>query len=505
MAETSAVQRAALRKRRVALGLMAGLVFATGQAPLDLWYLALPALASLFWLLFRAAGAREAGWTGWAFGLGYFGLSLSWLVEPFMIDAAVTGWMAPFALALAAAGFALFWTWPAWAALRLGAPWLMVPFWALSELARGYILTGFPWGLVAYVWAPTGAVQSLAWIGPYGLTLLTLALAAVAGRGLAKRSVRLAAPPVAFCVALALGGAWLVPAAETAEDRPVIRLVQPNAPQDEKWQRENARLFFDRLIRATGADGTPDLILWPETAVPMLLNQAGEALAVASRAAGDTPIVLGIQREADGAYYNSAVVLDAGGRIADVYDKHHLVPFGEYMPAAWLFRHINVSGLAQRAEYGYSAGPGPRLLDLGPLGQALPLICYEAVFPQDTRGTEARPAMILQLTNDAWFGTWSGPYQHLMQARMRAIEQGLPVLRAANTGVSATIDPWGRITASLGLGETGFVDAPIPAPRAPTLYAKTHDWPVLLLLIGLCGAGVLARGRNRIDAGSGPV
>ena len=113
--------------------------------------------------------------------------------------------------------------------------------------------------------------------------------------------------------------------------------------------------------------------------------------------------------------------------------------------------------------------------------------------------------MILQLTNDAWFGTWSGPYQHLMQARMRAIEQGLPVLRAANTGVSAAIDPWGRITASLGLGETGFVDAPIPAPRAPTLYAKTHDWPVLLLLIGLCGAGVLARGRNRIDAGSGPV
>ncbi|MCE0506999.1 apolipoprotein N-acyltransferase [Roseivivax sp. GX 12232] len=503
MAETGLAALTRLGRDRPALwGLGFGLVFAAGQAPLNLWYLALPALVGLLVVFRRQSAPRAAGWTAWAFGVGYFGLSMSWLVEPFLIEAAVTGWMAPFALVLAAAGLALFWAWPAWAAARLGAPWLIVPLWALSELARAYVLTGFPWGLLAYLWAPTPAAQWLAFIGPHGLTLATLALAALAAAGLATRRAAPLLGALALGALLLGGGALRLPAPAQDEGRPVVRIVQPNAPQDEKWQRENARRFFARLIEASAAGPRPELILWPETALPMLLNHAGEALSVASEAAGPVPLVFGIQREEGGRYYNSAALMTAEGEIAQTYDKHHLVPFGEYMPAAWFFRHINVSGLAQRAEYGYSAGPGPALLDLGDLGRALPLICYEAVFPQDVGGAPGRAAMILQLTNDAWFGTWSGPYQHLMQARMRAIEQGLPVLRAANTGVSAVIDAHGRTTAALGLGETGYIDAAIPAPLPPTPYARTGDLPALLLLLGVAGLGLLLARRNRIDPGA---
>ncbi len=500
MADTALAEDAPSRAKLVGGALFLGLIFATGQAPFDLWYLALAALGGALWLIRAAATPRQAAWTGWAFGAGYFGFSMSWLIEPFLVDAAVTGWMAPFALVLAAGGFALFWAWPAWAAARLGQGWLIVPFWALSELARAYILTGFPWGMVGYVLAPTTAVQWVAWIGPHGLNAAILAIVALAVTALSRRDWRRG---LAACLGAALlfGGGWARMAPPDSDaGRPVIRLVQPNAPQAEKWQPGRAQMFFERQVRASAAAPAPDLILWPETAVPMLLNHAGEALRIISEAAGPVPVLMGIQREEDGRYYNSSVLIGPNGGVRATYDKHHLVPFGEYMPAAWLFRHINVSGLAQRAEYGYSAGPGPRLLDLGDLGRALPIICYEAVFPQDVNNAPARADMILQMTNDAWFGQWSGPYQHLMQARLRAIEQGLPVMRAANTGVSAVIDGHGRIRASLGLGETGHVDAPIPSPLAPTIYARTGDWPVLLWLLGCAGLGLIRARSNRIDA-----
>ncbi|QFS81683.1 Apolipoprotein N-acyltransferase [Roseivivax sp. THAF40] len=503
MADTGRAAEAPSRAKLVGGALFLGLVFATGQAPFDLWYLALAALAAAIWLIGAAGTPRQAGWTGWAFGAGYFGFSMSWLVEPFLVDAAVTGWMAPFALILAAGGFALFWAWPAWAAIRAGQPWLLVPLWALSELLRAYLLTGFPWGMVGYVLAPTTAVQWVALIGPHGLNLVVLALAAMAVAGLERRDLRLG---LATCLGAALlfGGGWArlaPPAPETG--RPVIRLVQPNAPQDEKWQPGRAQMFFERQVSASAAAPRPDFILWPETAVPVLLNHAEEALRIISEAAGPVPVLLGIQREEAGRYYNSSVLIGPNGQVRDTYDKHHLVPFGEYMPAAWFFRHINVSGLAQRAEYGYSSGPGPRLLDLGALGQALPLICYEAVFPQDVGGAPERADMILQMTNDAWFGKWSGPYQHLMQARLRAIEQGLPVMRSANTGVSAVIDGYGRIRASLPLGQSGYVDAAVPPPLAPTLYARSGDLPILLWLLGCVGLGLWRWRGNRIDAAQG--
>ncbi len=493
------------RVTRLPLALLAGLAMGLGTAPYDLWAVALLGLSSAFWV-FSAFGPRPGAFlTGWAVGTAYFVFSLGWITEPFQVDAAVTGWMAPFALVLLGAGLGLFWGAAFWAASRASRPVLaLVVLWAAAEMARGYVLTGFPWNMIGYLWAPVPAIQWVSVFGSYGLTFLTLALAAALAWAAQTRDLRAMVGAAAGLVLLLGGGLWLTPPARDLSDRPVARLVQPNAPQDEKWDPEKVGQFFDRQLRLTGqeiADGrpAPDIVVWSETAVPWLLHRARGPLDMISEAAGDVPVVLGIQRASEGRYYNAMVLMRGDGRIAETYDKHHLVPFGEYMPASWLFSHIGVGGLAQRAEGGYSAGPGPRLVDLGRLGMALPLICYEAVFPQDVGGAPGRPDLLLHLTNDAWFGTWSGPYQHLEQSRIRAIEQRLPMLRAANTGVSAVIDGAGRVIAELPLGHAGVVDAAVPAPLPPSFYAKSGDLPFFLLLAVLIAGVMLPGRRNRID------
>ena len=191
---------------------------------------------------------------------------------------------------------------------------------------------------------------------------------------------------------------------------------------------------------------------------------------------------LGIQRAEGPRIYNSMISLDADGRQMGLYDKHHLAPFGEYVPFGDLMARFGIHGLAATTGNGFSAGPGAALLDAGALGKALPLICYEAVFTQDVLSAPGRADFLMQITNDAWFGTRSGPYQHLAQARMRAIEQGLPMMRAANTGVSAMIDPLGRITDALPLGQAGYIDAVMPHPQLPTIYSRIGDYPILILL-----------------------
>lgn len=435
-----------------------------------------------FVLLHRSPNWRTALWNGWALGTGYFVLTLTWITEPFQVDAATTGWMAPFALVLLALLLGSFW------ALALGIAhwaggraWMLAVTWAGAEMLRAYVFTGFPWATPVQAFVDVWAGQGLAWLGPHGLTLLVCGGVAAAN-SVPKNWLLWGFPSVLIA---ALG---LVPI--SARDVPMtdhtVRLVQPNAPQDEKWDPEKISVFVNRQIDYTASPGAPDLIVWPETALPYLAENAQVVFDVIADAARGTPVVLGIQRREKSDYFNSLVVLNEGGQVTQTYDKHHLVPFGEYMPAEWLFRHINVGGLAQRAEGGYAAGPGPRLLDFGDIGTALPLICYEAVFAHDVGRALNRPAFLMQLTNDAWFGSRSGPQQHLAQARMRAIEQGLPMVRAANTGISAMIDPQGRVISSIGLNQAGFIDAPLPAPGALTLYARTGDLPwALVLLFGL--------------------
>ena len=467
-----------------------GALAAFGQAPYDQPFLLFLGLVLVF-LLYRHATTRaQAALTGWAFGTGYFMHALQWIVSPFMVDVARHGWMAPFALVFLSAGLALFWGAAFWIARRFGAGrmWPLVLCWAAAEMIRAYIFTGFPWAMPAQALVNGMAGQSLAWFGPYALNLALLGVTAAA-MALFLQGRR----AVALTLTLAGIGVISVPAASppVPNTEHIIRLIQPNAPQRDKWDPAQIPFFFDRQLKLTATppkagDPTPDLVIWPETAIPWALDLAGSALAEIAAAGGQAPVALGVLRRTETQFFNSMVTLDTDGAVTQSYDKHHLVPFGEYLPLGDLLADLGIFGLASRNGNGYSAGAGAKLLDFGPMGMALPLICYEAVFAHDVSAAPERPAFLIQITNDAWFGKGAGPKQHLAQARMRAIEQGLPLARAANTGISAMIDPHGRITASLPLNTAGYLDAALPHPLAPTLYSKTGDLPLaLFLLLGL--------------------
>jgi apolipoprotein N-acyltransferase len=248
------------------------------------------------------------------------------------------------------------------------------------------------------------------------------------------------------------------------------------------------RVFLDRQMEQTAQPAALplDLIVWPETAIPFLLDRSGPLFEDIAVLSDGVPVAAGIQREDGLRFFNSLAVADRAGQVFAVYDKWHLVPFGEYVPFGDALSTFGISAFAAREGNGYSAGPGARVLDLGSAGKVLPLICYEAVFPQDLRAAPERADWILQVTNDGWFGNVSGPYQHLAQARLRAIEQGLPLLRAANTGITAVIDAKGRMLRSLPLNTVGVIDTAVPAALAPTVYARTGDLPATILIaIGL--------------------
>ena len=470
---------------RLLAGCILGAVAALGQAPFDQPLATVLALAVAIAVWRVQPTARAAAFVGWAIGTGYFALALAWIVEPFQVDAARHGWMAPFALVFLSSGLALFWALAFWGARRLSAAGLALALtWTATEMLRAYIFTGFPWASPAQVMVDGPVSRLLAWGGPHGamlvMMLLAWALSLPAG-GPSRVSMRLGQGALLFASAFALYLPLAVPPATGTGY--TIRLVQPNAEQHLKWRPETAQMFYERQLTATAARGVaePDLIVWPETAIPWRLERAASALAEISAAARDTPVALGVLRTAEDGVRNALALLDGTGSPVQIYDKHHLVPFGEYIPLAHLAGRLGLTGLAANG-MGFSSGPGARVLDLGPLGKALPLICYEAVFAHGVRAAPERPALLLQITNDAWFGDYAGPQQHLAQARMRAIEQGLPLARAANTGISAMIDPWGRVTASLSLGQFGFVDAELPEPLAPTLYARMGDLPILILM-----------------------
>jgi len=484
---------------QLALAALAGGLGALGQAPFDLWFLAIPGLALLFALLRRADGPRRAALIGWAAGTGYFALALFWIIEPFMINPARHGWMAPFALVGMSAGLALFWAGAGAATRWLGGTALaFIASFALVEVARSYVLTGFPWALIGHVWIDTPLVHMAALVGHHGLTLLAL----TAGTGLmlllipARRwwgaaSLATVAAAALWGSSVPMGAGPVAQADPALSERPVIRMIQPNAPQHLKWDRTMIPIFFQRQVDYTAAPAEdparprPDLVIWSETALSVLLENAEPELDAIATAADGVPVVLGIQRFIGQRTYNSALFIDEGGVIRAIYDKHQLVPFGEYMPFGETMAKFGIHGMAASRGGGFSPGPGARLMDLGALGRALPLICYEAVFPQFINAAPERPDFLMQITNDAWFGALSGPYQHLAQARLRAIEQGLPMVRVANTGVSAMIDPLGRITAQIPLGQAGWLDAPLPEPLPPTFYARTGEGPMLLLIPGL--------------------
>ncbi|WP_424832773.1 apolipoprotein N-acyltransferase [Ruegeria sp.] len=477
---------------RLVLGAVLGVIAAFGLAPYGFWVATIVGLVLIAPLFLACETRLRAAWLGWLFATGYLANALSWIIEPFQVDAARHAWMAPFALVFLAGGLALFWSWAFWIARRPKTdPLRQAVFLALSlsvaEFARGYVLTGFPWAGISQVWVDAAIAQALSLIGPFGLGALTLAVTLPLGAALAERRTArgLALPAIGAICVTGIAGFYATTRPPVSETEHIVRLVQPNAPQHQKWDPDYAPLFFARQIEFTAIEPRPDLIVWPETAVPAWLDSAQPYLEAIADAAQGTPVILGIQRAEGLRIYNSMVYLDEQGRQAGLYDKHHLAPFGEYVPFGGVLEQFGIAGLASTTGHGFSAGPGAANLDVGKLGKALPLICYEAVFPQDVLAAPDRSDFLLQITNDAWFGTRSGPYQHLAQARMRAIEQGLPMVRVANTGVSAMIDPLGRITDALPLGQAGFVDAVLPQPLPPTPYSRFGDIPVFLCLLAM--------------------
>jgi apolipoprotein N-acyltransferase len=489
------------------------------------WVVALvPSLVGLIWLMDAAEDRRRVFFIGWWFGVGHFATGLYWLAYPMLVDAGRHAWLIPFAV-FGLAGIKAVFT--ALAALisgskRLEGPGRILVFaaaWTFMEWVGSWIFTGFPWNLIGTVWAfSEPMIQLSAFVGVYGLGLLSVLGAAMpavlvdpATKGNAWRNT--ASVVVAFALlGLAWGGGWLRLA--SASDDVVggvrLRLVQPNIAQKLKWKPELRREHVFRQLRMSVQENAArpqgdnaalpvTHVIWAETAVPFFLEDDPALLSLIGSVVPPNGLaIVGAPRTARSddqtrQAWNSLYAISDQGDIAATYDKFHLVPFGEYMPLPWLLRLATIA----KSQGGFSPGPGLTTLRLPGLPPVGPLICYEVIFPGAVVDKEDRPQWLLNITNDGWFGMSSGPYQHFAAARIRAVEEGLPLVRVSNPGISAVVDPYGRTIASLGLGEVGVVDSVLPRPlSAITFYGRFGNVIILALICVIAVAG-MAMARRR--------
>ena len=509
--------------RRAMAAILAGAISALALAPFSIWPVLFVTFAVLVWLLdgcyadnrMRGPRLKAAALIGFWFGFGYFFVSLYWIAEAFLVEPERHAWLLPFVMTAMPGGMALFFAGATALAILLWRPGgaralaLAIAF-ALAEYARGHVLTGLPWNLLGYGLTENAGLMQLASIfGVYALSLIAVLVFSSPATIVTPTGSRLAAPKSAAAMAglllvlLALGYAWgerRLNSAGVATTDIRLRIVQANIDQANKWRPENAASIFDEYIdlskSAGGARGLAgiNLVIWPETAVPFLLADSPDALAAIGEVLpeGSTLLVgsarLVETRDESGSIeqrrvYNSLLVIDDKANVVSVYDKIHLVPFGEYLPFQEFLESLGFMQMTG-VRGGFSVGTGTRRLTVPGAPHASPLICYEIIFPDAIMAPEGRTGWLLNVTNDAWFGTSAGPYQHFQQARIRAVEQGLPLVRAANTGVSAIVDPYGRIVAELGIGERGVVDGLLPQALKPTLFAR-HGRAVELTMLGL--------------------
>ena len=487
--------------RRGLAALFAGLISALAFAPFNIFPALLLAYAVLVLLIDGASGeshpVRLGALVGWCFGFGQFLAGLYWVGYAFTVDAAAHAWQIPFVAVLLPGGLAVFTALACAFSVRFwptGAPriFFFAGVSAIFEWLRGHVLTGFPWNLSAYAWgAVPGVMQSASVVGAYGLTLLTLLFASSLAEfaSVRLRAWRLPVALTAIFVLIWIGGEarlGLVHPGSVSGAR--IRLVQPNVPQAEKYPLKYRLRNWTRLLELSKAPArtSPKIVVWPEAAPPFLITAAPESLEQIGALTPDNRILMTgtvrAQAKADGGftYFNSFFVFSHGGKLIGTYDKSHLVPFGEYLPLPRVLHALGLSKLIEMPD-GFGEGPGPRTLEIPGAPKTDPLICYEIIFPGAVIG-KGRPGWIVNVTDDSWFGPSTGPYQHLLMARERAIEEGLPVVRDANTGISAVIDPLGRVEAHLALGQMGFLDADLPRALPATLYVRLRDAGFLLLL-----------------------
>nr|WP_245003622.1 apolipoprotein N-acyltransferase [Bradyrhizobium liaoningense] len=512
--------------KRAVIAMAAGALSVLALAPFNLFPVLFITFPVLVWLIDgtgagRYGGIPAAALTGYWFGLGYFVPGLYWIGYAFFVEADIFAWLTPFAVLglpaylsiFTALGFALarlLWTKNATRVLALAASL------TIAEWLRGHALTGFPWNAFGYALSePLPLAQTASLIGLWGMTFLTVAIfaspAALIDRTPDRRVAwRAPAAAIALLIVMSIFGAIrlsLNPTTMVAGAK--LRLMQPNLQQDAKFnyaaKAEVMKKYLALSDRASGPQSTgvrdATILIWPESAFPFFLTREADAMAqIADLLPKGTVLITGSVRAPDlprgtpiTRAYNSIYVIDHDGSVLAVYDKLHLVPFGEFLPYQELMEKLGFEQLT-RVRGGFIAGSVRHALPVPTAPSALPLICYEAIFPGEVAGRNERPGWIVNLTNDGWFGISTGPYQHLEQARMRAIELGLPLVRSANTGISAVIDPVGRTVASLGLGIEGILDASLPAAIPPTVYARLGDVPAAMLV----ALGVILAVRRRV-------
>jgi apolipoprotein N-acyltransferase len=465
----------------------------------------------------------------------------------FLVDAKTFGWLLPLAVLALPAGMAVYtalglalarmiWTRGALRVLALAAAL------TLSEWLRGHLFGGFPWNTFGYALiTPLPLAQSASLIGIWGLTFLAVAIYAspavlADGRGDTRRPWLAPALAMAVLAGLAIFGAVrLAVTPTTLVDGVRLRIMQPNLQQDEKFNYGRKQAVMSRYLAlsdrssAPQSSGVADIthLIWPESAFPFFLTREADALGqIAALLPQGTVLITGGIRSPETApeaaatrAYNSIYVVEHDGSILSVYDKVHLVPFGEYLPFQPLLESLGLMQLT-KMRGGFLAGDRRRNQHAPGAPSFLPLVCYEIIFPGDAvprserlgwldqqlgrylgwpsiAGSTERPGWLLNLTNDGWFGSSAGPHQHFQQAQVRAIEEGLPLVRAANTGISAVVDPLGRILKSLPLGTEGILDSPLPQAIAPTPYVRMGDVPAALLAAAALALVVGARRRTR--------
>lgn len=483
--------------RRVGLALGFGALACFAFAPFNLFPLIFISFPALYLLLKNARSVWQAFVTGWMFAFAHLVGDLHWMSGALFVDLASFWWVLPLSLCGLPLLLSLYYgiagalAWRLFARAKTGAFAMLAVLWTLADLARAHFFTGLPWDIAGYVWADwLPVLQSTAWIGIEGLTCVTL-LAAFAGAAwFEARRPWLAM--VALCVlpVLAIGGAMRLAGAQDSFVPDVrLRLVQADQAQAMKWRADQREANLVHLMRATfdapQADGRVTHYLWPETATSYYLTQ--EPLvrsAIAARMGKGTALVTGtVRRDAQGRYYNSMIAMDDRGNVVAGYDKYHLVPFGEYVPLRDYLPLPMISAFGSN----FTAGDAIRTIRVQGLPPVGPLVCYEAIFSGEVVEQDDPPSFLLNATNDGWYEGTIGPVQHFLMVRVRAIEEGMPLVRVANKGITAVIDPWGRVTARAVDGQAGFVDADLPQKLTqPTALQKQQVSPVWLIILLTC-------------------
>ena len=511
--------------RHRAATFLAGALCVLALAPFFLWPVLWVTLPALVWLLDGATAPSpgRSSWfthplaaaaeTGWWFGFGYFLAGLFWIGEAFLVEAGKFAVLMPFAVVLLPMGLALFHA----AAAALASLFWRTGIWRVLALAlalsamewlRGHVLSGFPWNLLGYALTyPLSLMQTAALFGVYGLTfvaILIFAFPALLWTETRRPAGALAVAVVPLLLALLAGHVRLARASPNSVPGVKIRIVQPSIKQRDKWRPEHQlRIFQEHLDLSrrdpSGAiDGLSGIthVVWPEAAMPFMPLDTPQALTAIGELLPDGVVLIAGALRAERAdpsrqpvFFNSLLVFGTGGRLLTLYDKIQLVPFGEFLPLRSILERVGLRKLTYfLGEFRAGASPRP-LLTVPGLPPVLPLICYEAIFPGTLVQQPERPGIMVNVTNDGWFGNTTGPRQHLHQARVRAVEEGIPLIRVANNGVSAAFDAYGRSLGRMDLDVHGVVDVALPTALPPPPYARFGD--SIFFTIWLLGVGIL--------------